>query len=95
MAYVGQTTSLVARLRRHDTLPTYTMAREAGQYRPLTKFFRVQVLAHAHSNKAANKAERAAIRLHNTLWPHGYNKTDGPPAASKQGFWIRRNAGTM
>jgi hypothetical protein len=95
MAYIGQTTNLKKRLRQHDTQPSYTMARETGQYRPLTKFFRVQVVAHAHNKKTANKAERAAIRQHSTMWPAGYNKTYGPPAASKQVFWIRKHAGTL
>ena len=84
----SQTVDLAARLRQHDTQPNYTMAREAGQYRPLMKFFRVEVIAHARSQKAANAAEKAATRQHDTKWPRGYNKTLGHPAASKQVFWI-------
>jgi class 3 adenylate cyclase len=95
MSYIGQTTNLAARLRKHATRPTFTMAKHTGQYRPLTEFFRVQVIAHACSSKAANTAERKATWQHGTRWPHGYNKTAGNPAASKQVFWIRKRAGTL
>ncbi len=95
MSYISQTTNLAARLRQHDTQPTFTMAKHAGQYRPLAEFFHVQVIAHARTSKAADAAERAATRQHSTRWPHGYNKTAGNPAASKQVFWIRKRAGTL
>ena len=55
----------------------------------------MQVIAHARTSKAADAAERAATRQHGTRWPHGYNKTAGNPAASKQVFWIRKRAGTL
>jgi hypothetical protein len=29
------------------------------------------------------------------MWPTGYNKTFGHPAASKQVYWIRKHAGTL
>lgn len=95
MQYRGQTVNLAARLRQRDTQPSYTMARAAGQYRPLVDFFTVEVVAHAASQKAANTADRAAIRQYDTMWPQGYNRTCGHPAASKQVFWIRKNARTL
>jgi hypothetical protein len=95
MSYIGQTTNLAARLRKHDTQPSLTMAKLVGHYRPFTEFFHVQVLTHACTSKAANAAERAATQGHGTMWPYGYNKTLGHPAASKQVFWIRKRAGTL
>lgn len=95
MHYIGQTVDLVARLQKHDTQPSYTMAKAAGQYRPLARFFKLEVVAHAYTERAASIAERAAIWHFDTMWPTGYNKTFGHPAASKQVYWIRRHAGTL
>ena len=55
----------------------------------------MQVIGHARTSKGANAAKRAATRQHGTRWPHGYNKTAGNPAASKQVFWILKHAGTI
>jgi hypothetical protein len=39
------------------------MAKAAGQYRLLARFFRLEVVAHAYTERAASIAERAAIWL--------------------------------
>jgi hypothetical protein len=88
--YIGQALVPEDRWRAHARNPPRRMKADALQYQPFAEHFHCQRLGYRTSSHAADRAERALIRLYDATGPKGYNTLESAPKPSKRYHAIRR-----
>ena len=91
MAYIGQTSNLKKRIRTHQRKPPRRMRHDVARFTPWRRYFRVHVLKMRQAGALADREEARLIKLHNTLWPAGYNTLQGAPGRDPRLYAMLHN----
>jgi hypothetical protein len=91
-SYIGQSVDPRRRFSQHRTKPPRRMTEDVLNHKPFLDCFSLEILGFRLSKVGANRAEKSAIKDHDSRGPHGYNRMYGNPASLRQYWYLKRRS---